>query len=250
MPLKRNSHLFFDISNSWTKWSTGTTSHLGAIRRIPTPDLSQSWLRNLWKSHTGKTVVLSSVVPNQTAIFQKVWPSELLLSLNHTTIRGITIDYPHPESIGADRLANAVAAAHLYACPAVVVDFGTAVTFDILSRKGCYLGGVIAPGLNAMTDYLHERTALLPLISLQEPGRMIGKSTEEAMRVGAVVGYRGLVREILKRVMDEMGERKVTVAATGGHAGLIAGAMKEIQHVNPKLTLEGLRLTAKLHAER
>jgi type III pantothenate kinase len=109
--------------------------------------------------------------------------------VSHKITLGVGIDYPKPETIGADRLANAAAAVALYGSPAIVVDFGTAVTFDVISAAGDYAGGVIAPGLNAMTDYLHNRTALLPRVSLREPHRAIGRSTVEAMRSGAIHGY-------------------------------------------------------------
>jgi type III pantothenate kinase len=116
---------------------------------------------------------------------------------------GIGIDYPDPDSIGADRLANAAACALLHGAPGIVVDFGTAVTFDVISKSGNYIGGVIAPGLNAMTGYLHDRTALLPNIKLREPRSAVGRSTEQAMLSGAVHGYRGLVKEILARIRAE-----------------------------------------------
>lgn len=106
------------------------------------------------------------------------------LELTHKTLRVVDIDYPRPETIGPDRLANAVAAAH-FGAQTVVVDFGTAVTFDVVDRKGRYVGGIIAPGLSAMTDYLHEKTALLPRIRIREIKSPIGKSTEEAMLVDA-----------------------------------------------------------------
>src|SRR5437899_2086157 len=111
------------------------------------------------------------------------------VELTHKTISGVGIDYPRPETIGPDRLANAVAARHHFGAPVVVVDFGTAVTFDVVNRAGDYAGGIIAPGLAAMTDYLHEKTALLPSIKIREIKRVIGKSTEEAMLIGAVHGY-------------------------------------------------------------
>ena len=136
---------------------------------------------------------------------------------------------PTPKSIGADRLANAAAVAALYGCPAIVVDFGTAVTFDIVSARRNYIGGVIAPGLEAMTNFLYQRTALLPKLSLKEPRRAIGRSTIEAMLSGAVFGYRGLVREILARIRaEQFPRRKLHVVATGGYARLIAAQLPEI----------------------
>jgi type III pantothenate kinase len=127
------------------------------------------------------------------------------------------------------------------------VDFGTAVTFDIISAGKKYVGGVIAPGLEAMTDYLHQRTALLPKISLIEPPGPIGKSTKHAMLAGAVYGYRGLVREILVQLRKELGAKTVRVVATGGYADLIAAGVSEIESVHTGLTLEGLRLIGTLN---
>jgi type III pantothenate kinase len=158
----------------------------------------------------------------------------------------VGIQYPKPETIGTDRLANAVAVRHHFGAPSVVVDFGTAVTFDVVDARGNYVGGVIAPGLAALTDYLHEKTALLPKVKIREPRRAVGRSTEEAMLVGAVWGYRGLVREILAKLKNELGS-DAPVVATGGYARLIARHLPEIDCVRPNLTLEGLRLTYLAH---
>jgi len=153
------------------------------------------------------------------------------------------IDYPEPKKIGADRLANAVGVLARHGAPAIVIDFGTAVTFDVISSESAYCGGVIAPGLGAMSGYLPQKTALLPSIELEEPASAIGKSTEHAMQVGAVFGYRGLVREIIAKIRAELlGEPKII--ATGGDAELIAKGLPEIQAVDADLTLEGLRLVA------
>jgi type III pantothenate kinase len=184
------------------------------------------------------------VVPQKLKILSKVWPVSRRECVSFRSPLGIRIDYPQPSRIGADRLANAVAAASLYKLPAVVIDFGTAVTFDIISENRAYLGGVIAPGLNAMTDYLHERTALLPRLKLREPRRYIAKSTVEAMRVGAVAGYRGLVREILSGIRAELPGPLRSIVATGGQGELVASRVSEIQLVNPLLTLQGLQIIA------
>ena len=162
--------------------------------------------------------------------------------LNATTVKGIGVKYPRPDTIGPDRLANAVAARHHYGAPAVVVDFGTAVTFDVVDGKGNYVGGIIAPGLAAMTDYLHEKTALLPRIHVREIKNVIGKSTEAAMLVGAVHGYRGLIARLIQELKEELNAAHLPVIATGGYAKLIAASMPEITAVDPLLTLEGLRL--------
>jgi type III pantothenate kinase len=161
---------------------------------------------------------------------------------------GVTLDYPKPATIGADRLANAAMATALFGGPVVVVDFGTAVSFDVISKEKAYVGGVIAPGLAAMTEYMHSRTALLPKITLREPPRAIGKSTRGAMLAGAVHGYRGLVRQILIEIAHELGAgKRLRVIATGGYAELIAHGLPEIQSIHPNLTLEGLRLIGSLN---
>ena len=163
----------------------------------------------------------------------------------------VPIDYPNPKTIGADRLANAVAVATLYGTPAIVIDFGTAVTFDIVAADNAYIGGVIAPGLEAMTNFLYDRTALLPRISLREPRSAIGKSTKEAMLAGAIFGYRGLVREILQRITAEKSWKgKVRIVATGGYAKLIARKLPEVETVHENLTLEGLRLVGCMNSDR
>jgi type III pantothenate kinase len=128
------------------------------------------------------------------------------------------------------------------------VDFGTAVTFDVVSEEGTYIGGVIAPGLEAMTNFLYERTALLPKLSMNEPQHTVGKSTIEAMRAGAVFGYRGLVREILAQIRsDQFPGKSVKIVATGGYARLLAGKLPEIGVIVPHLTLEGLRIVGNLN---
>jgi type III pantothenate kinase len=154
---------------------------------------------------------------------------------------GIGVRYPRKKQIGADRLANAVAVVELHGAPAIVVDFGTAVTFDIVNARSEYVGGVIAPGLASVTEYLYQRTALLPRITLAEPKSVIGKSTVDAMRVGAVIGYRGLVKEILHALKREPGMKRAVIVATGGYGDLMARKIPEIERVNPLLTLEGLR---------
>lgn len=248
--MKHATHIFMDVSNSWTKFSAGTLDRIGKVERVLTGSIDKIFLKKLQRKFPESILVISSVVPKKTMLAKKSWNPKKLIVLTCKSKLGIGIEYPNPKSIGADRLANAVAAAHLYSCPAIVIDFGTALTFDIISKKRAYLGGVIAPGLNAMLDYLHDRTALLPKIQLQEPKRAIGKSTTQAMLAGAVFGYRGLVREILKQTEKELKSDKITVVATGGYAKLIARSVTEIQHLHPTLTLEGVRIVAKNEAEK
>ncbi len=193
-------------------------------------------------------LVVSSVVPKKNRVIEQVAGKTKVLWLTPRLKLGVGIDYPKPQTIGADRLANAAAVCALYSFPAIVVDFGTAVTFDIVSDRGTYIGGVIAPGLEAMTNFLYQRTALLPKLSLKEPPRTVGRSTIQAMLSGAVFGYRGLVREILARIRaEQFPGKKVHIVATGGYAQLIARELPEIDAVHPHLTLEGLRVITNLN---
>jgi type III pantothenate kinase len=193
-------------------------------------------------------IVVSSVVPERNRAIKAAAGKTKVLWLNARAHLPVGIDYPAPATIGADRLANAAAVAVLFGAPAIVVDFGTAVTFDIVAADKRYIGGVIAPGLESMTNFLYDRTALLPKLSLREPRRAVGKSTIEAMRAGAIYGYRGLVAEIIERIiMQEFRRRTVQVVATGGYAALIARKLSAIDAVAPNLTLEGLRIVGNLN---
>ena len=242
------SFLLVDNSNSFTKFALSSETAVGEVRRLPTEELCPESIRTLLEGWSFEAAALCSVVPLKGALLREVLGTTPFVLVGPSVDLGIGIDYPEPESIGADRLANAVAAAFLHQTPAVVVDFGTALTFDIVSAEGNYLGGVIAPGLEAMTDYLHQRTALLPKIALLEPPGIIGKSTSDAMLAGAVYGYRGLVREILGKLREVLEQdRPLKVVATGGYAELIAAGVPEIHEVQPMLTMEGLRLIANRH---
>src|SRR5919106_4921091 len=179
-------YLLVDISNSYTKLAFASATRLSAPARIATIKLSSDVVTGLLRRQKVTKVVVSSVVPEKNAAISKAARKIKVLWLDSTLKLGVGIDYPKPKSIGADRLANAVAVTELYGFPAIVVDFGTAVTFDIVSSRRNYIGGVIAPGLEAMTNFLYQRTALLPKISLKEPRRAIGKSTIKAMQSGAV----------------------------------------------------------------
>jgi type III pantothenate kinase len=241
--------LLFDIGNTHTHIGLADDRRVVKQADIPTLAWFGGGAAALVKKFAGKNrikgAVLCSVVPRATPLVRKavraLWKLDTL-ELNAKTIRGVGIDYPKPASIGPDRLANAVAARERFGAPVVVVDFGTAVTFDVVDDRGNYIGGIIAPGLAAMTNYLHEKTALLPRIKIREIKSAIGKSTEEAMLVGAVHGYRGLVRELIMELKRELRVKKLPVVATGGYAKLIAAKLPEISAVEPDLTLEGLRL--------
>jgi type III pantothenate kinase len=251
--------LLLDIGNTHTHLGLANSRRVIRQANIPTTAWLDGVARAAVEDFVGACRVtgaaLCSVVPLATPAsiraIQRCWNLPTL-ELNHRTIVGVGIDYPRPETIGADRLANAVAAHHHFGAPSIVVDFGTAVTFDVVDRRGNYAGGIIAPGLAAMTNYLHEKTALLPQVRIRETSAVIGKSTEEAMLVGAVHGYRGLISGLLDELRRELACRRLPVVATGGYARLIASKLPEITSVEPLLTLEGLRLVweAKQQAER
>jgi type III pantothenate kinase len=241
--------LLFDIGNTNTHLGLANEKRVFKQANIPTA----AWFNGRAKGAVVKFVARNkligaatcSVVPRATPLVRKavreLWKLNCL-ELTPITLRGVGIDYPKPATIGPDRLANAVAARHHFGAPSVVVDFGTAVTFDVVNPSGNYAGGIIAPGLAAMTEYLHDKTALLPRIKIRETRSVIGKSTEQAMLVGAVHGYRGLIRELLLELKREMKANRLPVIATGGYAELIAAKLPEINAVDQLLTLEGLRL--------
>jgi type III pantothenate kinase len=241
--------LLLDIGNTNTHLGLGNSSRVLRQADVPTA----SWggtkgaakIRDFVAEAKLDGAALCSVVPGATSkarsAVKKSW-NVSCLRLSPKTLLGLGIDYPKPETIGPDRLANAAAARFHFGAPVVVVDFGTAVTFDVVNAAGDYVGGVIAPGLAAMTDYLHEKTALLPRIKIREISGAIGKSTEQAMLLGAVHGYRGLVRELLVELKRELKTERLPVIATGGYARLMASKLPEITAVEPALTLEGLRL--------
>ena len=156
------------------------------------------------------------------------------------TKTGMPILYDNPKEVGADRIANAVAAYALYGGPTVVVDFGTGTNFDVISEHGEFLGGAIAPGLEVSLDALLGRAAALRAVELVEPRNVIGKSTVESLQSGALYGFASLVDGMVERFRRELGG--CTVVGTGGLAHLIASTSATIEHVEPFLTLHGLRL--------
>lgn len=247
---KAFSHLLVDISNSFTKICRTDGERLGPVERLATSTLlAGEVLRVLKETGEVTDITICSVVPDKTCEVRIAFDGVPVFEVSaEATDLGIGVRYPNPGEIGQDRLANAVACHHFFGSPAIVVDFGTAVTFDVLSEESEYIGGVIAPGLGAMTSYLHEKTALLPKVSLEEPSAAVGKSTRGAILSGAVHGYRGLIREILAQIVKEnfRGE-KVPVVATGGDAVLIGKKMPLFDAVEPLLTLQGLRLLSKKH---
>ncbi|PKM42558.1 MAG: pantothenate kinase [Firmicutes bacterium HGW-Firmicutes-8] len=191
-----------------------------------------------------EAIVVSSVVP-------PVMPAMEGMAVKYFGIKplivgpgvktGMPIRYDNPKEVGADRIVNAIAAYDLYGGPLIIVDFGTATTFDVISKEGEYLGGAIAPGIGISTEALYMRAAKLPRIELSKPKTVIGKNTVTSMQSGIIYGFVGQTDGIITRMEKEIGG-KVNVVATGGLAELISQESNHIDRVNPNLTLEGLRI--------
>ncbi len=210
--------------------------HFGLVRDF------LSW-QNCQVKEVGAIVLCSVVPPVTTSILEM---SERFFSVKPVIVTGglnlgIRNAYQPPEAVGADRLVNAIAAIHFYGVPCIVVDFGTATTFDAIDRNNTYLGGAISPGLTMAAEALFQRTAQLPRVALNQPKWAIGRSTVESIQSGLIFGYVGLVKELVARFKTELG-KDARVVATGGLAPLIAPLTEVIEEVNPDLTLLGLAL--------
>ena len=198
-----------------------------------------------------KEVALCSVVPPMTTIFEEMLQKYFHISplVVGTGVRtGVRVRMDFPKEVGADRIVNAVAALHLYDGPIIIVDMGTATTFDTISKEGDYLGGAIAPGIAMAAQTLSRRTAMLPQVELVAPKQAIGTNTFTAMQSGIIFGYVGLVEGILKRINQELGG-KARVVATGGYAEIIAKETRAFDVVDRSLTLKGLRLINEMNKE-
>ncbi|MBV9390922.1 MAG: type III pantothenate kinase [Verrucomicrobia bacterium] len=233
--------LLVNLNNTSIKLALADEQTLLSKNVILTKLLNSKRLERAIRGWKFDHVLLGSVVPQKNKVFRSLFGNQLKEVSSELDL-GIGIQFSDPSGIGSDRLANAVAVMARYGTPAIVVDFGTAVTFDVVSERG-YEGGVIAPGLGMMTDYLYQRTALLPKIDLTEPVGPIGKTTRDAMMSGAVYGYRGLVRQIVTEIVAVL-PGKARIIATGSYAELIATKLPELQIVDLDLTLDGLRMVA------
>lgn len=239
--------LLINNNNTRTKFALASRSELLDHRALASREVTTERVRDLLADWTYDKVVLASVVPANVPALLASQSGHPLVELTHCVELGVEVDFPDPSKIGAGRLANAAAVTETKPeQPIVVVDFGTAVTFDIVDARPAYIGGVIAPGLDAMRHYLHERTALLPEIEIARPSSAIGRSTIHAMQSGAYHGYRGLVLEILARISEELESPPKTIA-TGGYAALIADDLPGISAVDTHLTLRGLLRIANLN---
>jgi len=189
--------------------------------------------------------IISSVVPPLTTVLEKM--CEKYLGFKPILVgpgikSGIKIKYDNPKEVGADRIVNAVAAYHKYGGPVIIVDFGTATTFDAITADFDYLGGAIAPGIHISSEALFKRAARLYRVEIAKPERIIGKNTAESMKSGIYFGYIGLVENIVDKMKEEMGGGRIFTVATGGLAPLICSGTKKIDAVDLMLTLDGLKL--------
>src|ERR1700685_4448453 len=189
-------------------------------------------------------IVISSVVPPLDPVLRQVcerYFNSKPLFVEPGIKTGMPVHYDNPAEVGADRIVNAVAAFEKYGGPCVVVDFGTATTFDCVSGKGEYLGGVICPGIGISADALFQRTARLPRVEIRKPARVIGSNTVGSLQSGLYYGYLGLVDGILELLLEELG-KDAHVIATGGLGPMIGTGREYIKTVDDFLTLEGLRI--------
>jgi len=246
--------LAIDIGNTVTTLGVFGDSELRATWQLATnigrmADEHAALLLNLL-DHQGlkpsdiTKAALCCVVPPLLATYEELFQryfhvSPLVIAAGVKT--GVRIRMENPKEVGADRIANAAAAHHLYQGPIIIVDLGTATTFDVVSREGDYLGGAIAPGINTAAEALFRQASMLPRVELAAPKQAIGSNTASAMQSGIVFGYVGLIEGIVSRIQQELGG-KAKVVATGGWADIIARETAVIESVNPDLTLIGLRI--------
>ncbi|UCE42110.1 MAG: type III pantothenate kinase [Candidatus Aminicenantes bacterium] len=191
-----------------------------------------------------QSVIISSVVPPLTPVFQSL--SQDLLKINPMVVgpglkTGMPILYENPQEVGADRVVASVAAFDKYGGPAIIVDFGTATTFDAISKDGEYLGGSIAPGIQIAAEALYLKTAKLPRIEIKKPKNAIGRTTVTSMQSGLYFGYIGLISNIINEISKELGE-EIKISATGSFASQIYPDLASIEYLEPYLVLEGLRI--------
>lgn len=231
--LEAHWRLTTSVERTPDEWAATLTSHFVHAGR---------------STHEVRAVVVASVAPHVTTAFvdgvRQACGVPIVEVGPHTPLP-LTLDVDEPLTVGADRVVNTLAAAALYHRDTIVVDFGTATTFDCITADGRFLGGVIAPGLRTAAEYLTRRTAKLPATALRPPEHAIGRRTEDCIRAGVMFGTADAVDGLVRRIRAEWpGGGAPYVVGTGGLAGSVAPLTKEIQHVEPHLTLIGLRLAA------
>lgn len=247
--------LVIDIGNTSVTAGLYRAGRVSRVRYLPTAGVDRKRIRLLVRSIAGRLPLNGAMIASVVPKVDRVWRSVLRelvdgpVDFVRNTLRlGVAVRYPHPQSIGADRLANAAAGVHRYGAPLIVADFGTAVTFDIITKRG-YEGGIIAPGLPLVFDYLAEKTAKLPRLRELPARGSWGRSTAQAMQLGARWGYPGLVQAILKELQKQPALKDARVVITGGHGRVLRKALGKSAVVDPTLTLYGVGLIFELNYE-
>ncbi len=221
-------------------------------QRIETSGDVLTLFSELYKKHPHiSSVIVSSVVPDVNEVLQNA--SEKAFDFPPLFVDwqniGVKIDLEKPEEVGADRLVNAVSLIKQYQSPAIIIDFGTATTFDVVNAEGCYCGGVIAPGINLSLEALHMAAAKLPNVPIEKPKNVIGKNTVQAMKSGLYWGYIGMVEGTVQRLSVEMNV-KPFVIATGGLAPLLSEGTDVIEMTDQNLTMNGLKAIYQTRKEK
>jgi len=247
-------NLVIDIGNTIVKtglFSEGKLLWKGEFATLPPREIDEwgilllNWIRACQKEVRVERVIVCSVaqsalIPLRKAVKKYLGIAPLEVDSRSTTVPLICDE---PQEVGADRIANVVGAVKLYSLPAVVIDFGTATTFDVISEKGEFLGGVIAPGIRVSMETLWKKTERLFPVEFQKPSRVIGKNTRDNLIAGIFYSFLGGIKEILNLIEQELG-KKPTVIATGGWGSLLKKECSQIDQVNPNLTLQGLNFIA------
>lgn len=233
--------LVIDIGNTFV--TLGIYTSRGISKYLKTLDPFDCNIKAYLKSINVDAVSIASVVPERNDSWKKVLIDngfKNIFWINHNNNIGIKINYPSPKEIGSDRLANAAAASKWVGLPSVICDFGTALTFDVIDENKGYLGGIICPGPELMLNYLFEKTALLPNLSLRKCNGNIGKSTNDAIHIGTKNGYKGLVKEVLDGIKKELNNGDIKLCATGGSAKWFLDNSKMKMSYIKTLTLLGI----------
>lgn len=254
----RSPHVWvIDVGNSSTSLGIYAGGKIIQRERVPTSPLAERDVRTVlerWQAEQPPSgAAIASVAPAVNGMLKRAIAEIsacVPLRVRHTMRLGAPLTYPEPDTIGEDRLANLAGAVARYRPPVVVVDIGTATTFDIIHPRKGYTGGIIAPGPSLMLEYLAEKTALLPPVALTPVRTAFGKSTEEAMRIGALHGYRGMVKEICWQLMRKLHSNNLTLCATGGYARWVLKGMELPFIYDPDLTLYGVGQIYDLNTNR
>lgn len=253
--------LTIDIGNTNIKYGVFDGKNLVASFRVSsrisrTADEYGSVLVNLLDTKNIKTkdiegIIVSSVIPNlnyTVCHMCEYFFNKTPMLIGPGVKTGLNVKADNPKEVGADIIVNSVSAFRKYGGPIVVIDFGTATTFDVISEKGELIGVVIAPGIKTSLESLATKTAQLPMVEIDAPKTVIGKNTKHCMQAGIIFGFAGLVENIIKKIKAELGVEDIKVVATGGLGEIIAKEVKAINKVDRTLTLDGLRIIYELNS--